>query len=317
MLYLHGGRLQAHQPHLPGPTDRRPCGGPPPLPAGPEGPRCPARLTPPKPALLRLLQPGSSTHRGILLPGEGGGGEAGGLIRQFLKTKELDIWLLPVLLLPSSQLQNKPEPRRAPSSPRGRGRTRGSGREGWGHTALPLRGQTRRLGQSTKRGAAQSPNLKGRPQRGARVAERLSPLFLPAPFPGPYRASGLSCPAAGSPPVPTAAGAPPLPAPSPAASRGGERAPGTGTGPATHRRHSRAVAPTAPLVTHPSIAEQDKARASGTDSRAGRAYGETVRKWRPGLHENRRTLPSAGVRSPSPAATERAPAAPGMRSGRR
>ena len=41
-------------------------------------------------------------------------GKAGGLIRHFLKTKELDIWLLLVLLLPSSQLQNKPEPYRAP-----------------------------------------------------------------------------------------------------------------------------------------------------------------------------------------------------------
>lgn len=64
-----------------------------------------------------------------------------------------------------------------------------------------------------------------------------------------------------------------------------------------------------PVITHPSIAEQDKARASGTDSRAGTGYGEAVRKWRPGLHGNRRTLPSARFRSPSLAATEHAPAA--------
>lgn len=34
-----------------------------------------------------------------------------------------------------------------------------------------------------------------------------------------------------------------------------------------------------------------------------------MRKWRPGLHENRRTLPSAGFRSSSLAVTEHAPAA--------
>lgn len=43
-----------------------------------------------------------------------GRGGAEGLIRQFLKTKELDIWLLLASLLPSSQLQNKPEPCSAP-----------------------------------------------------------------------------------------------------------------------------------------------------------------------------------------------------------
>jgi len=143
------------------------------------------------------------------------GEQARGLPRQFLKTKELDIWPRLVLLLPSSQLQNKPEPYTAPVlTPRlgGREKATAGRRRGQGALEGMGGGRSRSLftaragvsGTTLNRRRPKAPgNLNGRPYRRARVTDRLSLLF-PTPTVPP---SGSSYPVTASPPVPTAAGA--------------------------------------------------------------------------------------------------------------
>lgn len=120
-----------------------------------------------------------------------GRGEAKGLIRQFLKTKELDIWLLLASLLPSSQLQNKPEPCSAPLlSPRpgercqrrGRWREREALGDGMGAYRAPfLHRNVASRALHLRRGRPKAlVDLNGRPYRGARVSETEP---RPAPLP--------------------------------------------------------------------------------------------------------------------------------------
>lgn len=90
------------------------------------------------------------------------------------------------------------------------------------------------------------------------------------------------------------------------------RDPARGAVPPPSGRHSRGRSSPYPPAnpgrcSHPSIAEQDKALTSGTESRTTNEHGEPARKWRRGLHGNCRTSPSTGIRSSSFAATEHAP----------
>lgn len=127
---------------------------------GPRGPRADSFQTFP----LWLSQPVPSTHTSP--PGEERG-EARGLTRQFLKTKELDIWLLLVLLLPSSQLQNKPRPHRAPlltPRPGERGQRRRRGRE---HEALEEADGADRAPRSPPDPRSQRQAEEGRPEPSA------------------------------------------------------------------------------------------------------------------------------------------------------
>lgn len=80
---------------------------PPQLPAWAKGPRCPVGLTP-KPSLpLLYCQSPACTKASFYL---GAGGKARELIKQFLKTKDLDIWLALILLLLSTRLKTNPRP---------------------------------------------------------------------------------------------------------------------------------------------------------------------------------------------------------------
>lgn len=292
---------------------------PPQLPARAEGSRSPARLTPSNPFLLWLLQADSDRHKGIFLPGEGGKPE--GLLGSFWKQKSSTSGSCRYCTAPP--LQPAPKQLRAPqSSPphpsaaggerrqsRGRG---GSGGHGWGQIALPLLQPdpaSRALHLSRERPKAPG---KLNPTEGFASRRSGAPSSSP-PRSGPEASAVPAQEACPSPPPPAWRPLPTLPQ-TPARPPAGRQPAAAGSAPLAL---GQVPPPTgsafAPAATHPSIAEQHKARTSGTDrqtdSRAGNALGETARKWRPGLHAARRTLPSAGRCSSSLAATAHARAA--------
>lgn len=136
-------------------------------------------------------------------------------------------------------------------------------------------------------------DLNGRPYRGARVTERLSPLLPRSQL---VRGLRLQPSRGGKLTAPHTLGDARR---QPASARHRDRSHHRPA--AEARRCARSRRPGAHSPVH---RRAGQSAGSGT----GAAHGEAERKWRPGLHGNRRALPSAGLRSASPSATAQAPA---------
>lgn len=318
----------SHQPPFPGPTERRPWVYwlPTPAPGQDRGPSLSHMADSFKtfPSLASTARLQHAQKHLSTWPG----GEDRGLIRQLLKTKELDIWLLLVFAPPP---QPAPKQTRtlqsAPPHPTvgARGGWGGGRRQRWGRrkeqevlertevsrqrSLFTVRSSV--SGTILRRGLPKAPsNLNGRPYRRAHATERLS--SFPPTHP-PYWASaarrredGPSPPPPGQRPLPTPAETPARRQPAAA----GREPPALGPVPPPTGGTTAAVpspTPARSLLTRPSPSRTKRGQAGQTAAQATR----TRRLWENGCPACTKTaercrVPDSAPR-PSPLQSMRQP----------